>query len=112
MDAAKKQRLSPAGLTALGVLLLLGVTLFLLQTRAWGFEAPPQPASGQNAFVSPSSVGQNLSDWLYDASDCPIAAGTGSRDWSDADRNSHSGLGIPVNNCKLLSPVCDSMCDF
>jgi hypothetical protein len=37
MDAAKNQRLSPAGLTALGVLLLLGVTLFLLQTRAWAF---------------------------------------------------------------------------
>jgi hypothetical protein len=77
MDAAKKQGLSPADLTALGVLLLLGVALFFLQTRACGFEAPLQPELGQIALVSPSSVGQNFSDWPYDASDCPVAAETG-----------------------------------
>jgi hypothetical protein len=74
MDAAKKQRLSPAGLTDSEVLLLLGVALFLLQTPACGFEAPPRTASGQIALVSLSSVGQNLSDWRYDASDSPVAA--------------------------------------
>jgi len=53
----KEKSLSPAGLTALRVLLLLVVGLFLPETRVWGFEAGPRPASGQIAFASASAVG-------------------------------------------------------
>jgi hypothetical protein len=34
------------------------------------------------------------------------------REWSDGDCNSHSGLGVPVNNRELPAHVCEFMCDF
>lgn len=74
MNAAKKKSLSPAGLTALRVLLLLAAALFLPETRVWGFEAGPQHASGQIAFASASAVGEIASAWQYDASGSLVAA--------------------------------------
>jgi len=76
MDAAKKKSLSPAGLAVLRVLLLLVVTLFLPQTRVWGFEAAPQHASGKIAFASASAVEVIAPVLAYDASDCRVAADT------------------------------------
>jgi hypothetical protein len=74
MNAAKEKSLSPLSLTSARVLLLLVVTLFLPQTRVWGFAAPPQPASGQIASASTSAVVGNYDAWLYDASDSLAAA--------------------------------------
>ena len=88
MDAAKKKALSPTGLAFVRVLLLLVVTLFLPQTRVWGFEAPPQPASGQIASASASTVVGNYDAWLYDASDCPVAAESGAVTGSFAAKTS------------------------
>ena len=76
MNATKEKSLSPAGLTALRVLLLLVVALFLPETRVWGFAATPHPASGQIAFASASAVGEIVSAWQYDASGSPVAAET------------------------------------
>ena len=72
--ATKRKSLSPAGLTALRVLLLLVVALCLGQTRVWGFGITGQHASGKIAPVSASSVGENTIAWQYDASDSPVAA--------------------------------------
>jgi hypothetical protein len=76
MDAAKKKALSPAGLAALRLMLLLVVTLFLPQTRVWGVEAPPQHASGKIAFASASATGEIALALAYDALDCRVAADT------------------------------------
>ena len=76
MDAAKKKSLSPAGLTALRVLLLLVVALFLPETRVWGFDASPHPASGQIAFASASTVEEIAPGIAYDASGSLVAAET------------------------------------
>jgi len=76
IGAAKKKSLSPAGLTALRVLLLLVVTLFLPQTRVWGFGITSQPASGVFASASPLSIGENYDGFAYDASGSPVAAKT------------------------------------
>jgi len=73
-SAAKKKSLSPAGLTALRVLLLLVVTLCLGQTRVWGFGITAPPASGVFESANPSSIGENTIAWQYDASDSPLAA--------------------------------------
>jgi hypothetical protein len=77
MNAAKEKSLSPLTLTSVRILLLLVVTLFLPQTRVWGFAAPPQPASGQIASPSASAVVGNCDAWLYDASDSLVAAESG-----------------------------------
>jgi hypothetical protein len=76
MDAAKKKSLSPAGLTALRVLLLLVVGLCLGQTRVWGLDAAPHHASGQIAVASASAVGEIAPAVAYDVSECPVAADT------------------------------------
>jgi hypothetical protein len=80
--AAKNKSLSPASLAAVRVLLLLVVTLFLPQTRVWGFAVQPQPASGVFESASPSSIGENYDGFAYDASDSPVAAKTGGG-WSN-----------------------------
>ena len=76
IGAAKKKSLSPAGLTALRVLLLLVVTLCLGQTRVWGFGITAPPASGVFESANPSSIGENYDGFGYDASDSPHAAKT------------------------------------
>jgi hypothetical protein len=75
--AAKKKSLSPGSLAVARVLLLLVVTLFLPQTRVWGFEATPQHAPGKIAFVNGSCTGENYDYTAYDASGSPVAADTG-----------------------------------
>jgi hypothetical protein len=93
MNAAKEKSLSPLSLTSVRVLLLLVVTLFLPQTRVWGFAAPPQPASGQIASASTSAVVGNNDAWLYDASDSFAADSEDETpDLSQCDRT-----GIPSN---------------
>jgi hypothetical protein len=82
MDAAKKKSLSPAGLTALRVLLLLVVGLCLGQTRVWGLDAAPHHASGQIAVASASAVGEIAPAVAYDVSECPVAADTGAISWN------------------------------
>ncbi len=74
LGAAKKKSLSPAGLTALRVLLLLVVTLCLAQTRVWGFAVTPPPASGVFESANPLSIGENTIGCPYDASDSSLAA--------------------------------------
>jgi len=54
--------------------LFLVVALFLPETRVWGFEITPQPASGVFASVTPSSTGENYDGCQYDASDSLLAA--------------------------------------
>ena len=74
MDAAKKKSLSPAGLTALRLLLLLVVGLCLGQTRVWGFEAGLHHASGQITVASASTVEEIDPAWAYDVSEYAEAA--------------------------------------
>jgi len=74
IGAAKRKSISPPGLTALWTILLLVVTLCLGQTRVWGFEITPQPASGVFAPANPLSIGENYDGWQYDASDSLLAA--------------------------------------
>jgi len=74
IGAAKRKSISPPGLTALWTILLLVVALCLGQTRVWGFEITPQPASGIFAPANPLSIGENYDGWQYDASDSPLAA--------------------------------------
>jgi len=74
LNAAKNKSLSPVSLAAVRVLLLLVVALCLGQTRVWGFEITPQPASGVFASVTPSSTGENYDGCPYDASDSLLAA--------------------------------------
>jgi hypothetical protein len=74
IGAAKRKSLSPAGLTALRVLLLLVVTLCLGQTRVWGFGITAPPASGVFESANPSSIGENTIGSGYDASNSLLAA--------------------------------------
>ena len=77
--AAKKKSITPAGPLvpmALRVLLLLIVTLFLPQTRVWGFENSERTAPGVFAAVLPVSTGENDDAWAYDVPDCSVAAET------------------------------------
>ena len=74
IGAAKRKSISPPGLTALWTILLLVVALCLGQTRVWGFEITPQPASGVFAPANPLSIGENYDGWQYDASDSLLAA--------------------------------------
>lgn len=74
IDAAKKKSISPPGLTALWTILLLVVALFLPETRVWGFEITPQPASGVFAPANPLSIGENYDGCPYDVSDSLLAA--------------------------------------
>jgi len=74
IGAAKRKSISPSGLTALWTILLLVVTLCLGQTRVWGFEITPQPASGVFTPANPLSIGENYDGWQYDASDSLLAA--------------------------------------
>ena len=59
---------------ALRVLLLLIVTLFLPQTRVWGFENSERTAPGVFAAVLPVATGENDVGWAYDVPDCSVAA--------------------------------------
>jgi len=74
IGAAKRKSISPPGMSALWTILLLVVTLCLGQTRVWGFEITPQPASGVFAPANPLSIGENYDGWQYDASDSLLAA--------------------------------------
>lgn len=107
MNAAKEKSLSPAGLTALRVVLLLVAALFLPETRVWGFAASPQPASGPIACVSPSSVGVIAPAWAYDASDCLVAAETGGMFRRTANLGEFSDLPVTMN-VKTVRQVADS----
>lgn len=75
LSSSRSHRFTP-GLSALWTILLLVVTLFLPETRVWGFAATPQPASGVFAPANPSSIGENYDGWQYDASDSSLAAKT------------------------------------
>jgi len=96
IGAAKRKSISPPGLTALWTILLLVVTLCLGQTRVWGFEITPQPASGVFAPANPLSIGENYDGWQYDASDSLLAAKGGVRGGESAaaaaGRQAHSEL--------------------
>ena len=72
--AAKIKSITPAGLTALRVLLLLIVTLFLPQTRVWGFENSERTAPGVFAAATPVATWENGDGWRYDVPDCSVAA--------------------------------------
>ena len=100
-NAAKNNSLSPVSLAVVRVLLLLVVALCLGQTRVWGFEITPQPASGVFESVTPSSTGENYDDCPYDASDSLLAAEGGGFKPGDIlpdGRIAGMGPGAALNN--------------
>ena len=50
------------------------------ETRVWGFENQPRPASSENAFVSGSFIGENGIAFTYDVLGCSVAAKTAATD--------------------------------
>jgi hypothetical protein len=108
MDAAKKKALSPAGLAALRVLLLLVVALFLPQTRVWALTATPQHASGEISLASSFSIGENGPALAYDVSGCAVAAEeteTFYRTMSQANYDALAATGkLPATSETFISP--------